>query len=216
MPQVDVYSLKGTKKGKISLPSSLFAAKINKALMAQAVRVYLSRKRRALAKTKTRSEVVRTRAKAWRQKGTGRARHGARSAPIFVGGGVAHGPRGNQNYKLRLSKKMRRLALASALTSKLKEKEILVVDGLEEIAPKTREMVQVLVALGLEKRAKKLLVLGEDGKNILLASRNIKDVTLVPASSLSTYQVLKAGKVIFVKNAIKTLEKTFVRKGKNG
>lgn len=209
MPQVDVYSLKGAKKGKVSLPSSLFAAKINKALMAQAVRVYLFNQRRALAKTKTRGQVAKTKAKVWRQKGTGRARHGARSAPIFVGGGVAHGPRGDQNYKLKLSKKMRHQALASALTSKLKEKEILVVDGLEEIAPKTREMVQVLTALGLEKRAKKLLVLGENGKNILLASRNIKEVILVSASALSTYQVLAARKVIFVKNAIKTLEKTF-------
>jgi len=216
MPQVDVYSLKGAKKGKVSLPSSLFAAKINPSLMAQAVRVYLANQRKALAKTKTRSEVVRTRAKAWRQKGTGRARHGSRGAPIFVGGGVAHGPRGNQNYKLRLSKKMRRQALASALSSKLKEKEILVVDGLEEIAPKTREMVQVLTALGLKKGAKKLLVLAEDGKNILLASRNIKEVTLVPASSLSTYQVLKASKIIFPKKAIGTLEKTFAGKKKNG
>jgi len=216
MPQIDVYSLKGTKKGKVSLPSSLFAAKINPTLMAQAVRVYLSNQRRARAKTKTRGEVVRTKAKVWRQKGTGRARHGSKNAPIFVGGGVAHGPRGDQNYKLRLSKKMRRQALASALTAKLKEKEILVVDGLEEIAPKTREMVQVLAALGLEKRTKKLLVLGEDGKNILLASRNIKDVTSVRALSLSTYQVLNAGKVVFVKNAIKSLEKTFAKKGKNG
>jgi len=217
MPQVDVYSIKGTKKGKVSLPSSLFAAKINPTLMAQAVRVYLSNQRRAHAKTKTRSEVSRTKAKVWRQKGTGRARHGSRNAPIFVGGGVAHGPRGIQAYKKKLSRPMRRQALASALTSKFKEKEILVVDGLEKIEPKTKRMIKVLKALGLEgKDLRKLLVLAPDAKKVFSASRNIKEVTSVSASSLNTYQVLNAGKVIFVKNAIKTLEERLVRKEKNG
>lgn len=210
MPQIDVYDIKGTKKGKVSLPPALFAAKVNSRLMAQAVRVYLARKRRAGAKTKTRGEVSRTKAKVWRQKGTGRARHGARSAPIFVGGGVAHGPRGNQNYVLKLSKKMRHLALASALTSKLKEGQILVIDGLEKVEPKTREMVAVLKVFDLDRKGlKKLVVTDKDNQNLSLASRNIKEVTLAPFSSLNTYQVLAAGKVIFLK-------KSFAKEGKNG
>lgn len=210
MPQIDIYDIKGTKKGKISLPPALFAAKVNSRLMAQAVRVYLARGRKARAKTKTRGEVSRTKAKVWRQKGTGRARHGARSAPIFVGGGVAHGPRGNQNYVLKLSKKMRHLALASALTSKLKEGQILVIDGLEKIEPKTREMMAVLKVFELDRKGlKKLVVTGKGNKNLSLAARNIKEVSLAPFSSLNTYQVLAAGKVIFLK-------KSFAKNEKNG
>lgn len=217
MPQIDVYTIKGTKKGKVNLPKSLFAAKINPVLMAQAVRVFLSNQRRAHAKTKTRSEVSRTKVKVWRQKGTGRARHGSRNAPIFVGGGIAHGPRGDQNFTKKLSKPMRRQALASALTSKFRQKEILVVDGLEKIKPKTREMVQVLESLSLEgKPLKKLLVLGKDAKKVFLASRNIKEVETIGVSSLNTYQVLNAQKIIFAQKAIDLLKKTFVKEEKNG
>ncbi len=144
MPKVDLYTINGTKSGQIDLPKEIFAAKINEPLMTQAVRVYLSNQRQALARAQTRSEVNRTKAKWFRQKGTGRARHGARSAPIFVGGGKAHGPTGEQNYCLKMSKAMKKKALFSALTAKLKDKEIIIVKGMEKVEPKTKKMSEIL------------------------------------------------------------------------
>jgi LSU ribosomal protein L4P len=139
MPKTDLLDINGKKVGTINLPPEIFAAEVNPPLMAQAVRVYLANQRKAHPKTKTRAEVNRTKAKWYRQKGTGRARHGSRAAPIFVGGGVAHGPTGEQNYQLKMPKKMKKAALFSALTSKFKEKEILVVKGLEKIEPKPKK-----------------------------------------------------------------------------
>jgi len=139
MPKVDVYNLSGIKSGQMELPKNIFAVKINESLMAQAVRVYLSNQRKSRTKTKSRGEIVLTKAKWFRQKGTGRARHGARSAPIFVGGGVAHGPTGEQNYHLKMSKKMKKQALFSALTSKFKANEVMVIKDLAKIEPKTKK-----------------------------------------------------------------------------
>jgi large subunit ribosomal protein L4 len=124
MLKVDVYNHKGEKTGSLSLPKEIFGQKINNKLLAQAVRVYRGRKRKASAKTKSRSEVVASKRKIWRQKGTGRARHGSRNAPIFVKGGVAHGPTGKQNFTKKLSKKMKKAALKSALATKAGDKKI--------------------------------------------------------------------------------------------
>src|ERR1035437_1581049 len=136
-----VYDLKGVVSGSIELPAEIFGAKINKTLMTQAVRVYLANKRRGTLSTKSRGDVKISTRKIYRQKGTGRARHGAASAPIFVGGGVAFGPR-PRDYSLKLNQKARRLALFSALTTKLKNGEIKIVKGLEKIEPKTKLMAQ--------------------------------------------------------------------------
>jgi len=215
MPKADLYTITGTKSGKIDLPSEIFAAKINEPLMAQAVRVYLSNQRKAKAKIKSRGEIAKTTAKWYRQKGTGRARHGARSAPIFVGGGVAHGPTGNQNYKLRMSKKMKRQALLSALTSKFKGGEILVVKGMKKVEPKTKEMMKILERLArnwkLETENWKLtIVLPEVLENVIQAARNIQGVNLIQTNILNTYEVLNGGKLIFMKESIDKLKETFL------
>ena len=123
MPSLDVYSTSGKKTSTTSVKKKFFEAKINSSLMAQAIRVYLSNQRQAPAKTKSRGEVKVTKKKVWRQKGTGRARHGSRNAPIFVGGGKAHGPSGTQNYKLKMSKKMKKASLFSALSEQFKAKK---------------------------------------------------------------------------------------------
>ncbi len=209
MPKVNVLNLQGKKVSSIELPKEIFDAKINKDLMAQAVRVYLSNQRKARAKAKRRSEVKGSRRKIWRQKGTGRARHGDRYAPIFVGGGVAHGPTGEENWKLKLTKKMRRAALFSALTSKLKTDEIKVVKGLEKVKPKTKEMAQVLKKLA--KEGKLTIVLSEKTENVILGARNIKGVSLVQASLLNTYQVLNGGTLILMKESIDKLKETFLK-----
>ncbi len=223
MPKIDVYNTKAEKSGKITLPKEIFATPVNKQLMAQAVRVYLANQRRAHAKTKTRGEVKGSGRKIYRQKGTGRARHGDAYAPIFVGGGIAHGPRGVENWQLKMSKKMRRQALFSALTSKLKEKRITVVEGLEKVKPKTKEMAKVLGNLTDKKPAtqkarkkqkaqKLLLVLPEVLENIIRAARNIKGVEFIQAKQLHPYQVLKAQNLIFLKPSVKIIKETFLKK----
>jgi large subunit ribosomal protein L4 len=215
MPKVDLYTIGGTKSGKIELPSKIFAAKINEPLMAQAVRVYLSNQRRAHAKTKTRGEVARTKAKWYRQKGTGRARHGSRAAPGFVGGGVAHGPKGDQKFELKMPKKMKRLALFSALTTKLKDGEIMVVKGLEKVEPKTKKMLKIMKNLKLKtkndkEKLKISFILPTRLENVIRAARNIQGVNLTQANLLNTYEVLNGGKLIFMKESIDKLKETFL------
>ena len=219
MPKVDLYTINGTKSGQIDLPKEIFAAKINEPLMTQAVRVYLSNQRQALARAQTRSEVNRTKAKWFRQKGTGHARHGARSAPIFVGGGKAHGPTGEQNYCLKMSKAMKKKALFSALSAKLKDKEIIIVKGMEKVEPKTKKMSKIIENLKISrgarsgsarKNSKLTLILPQKLDNVTRAARNIPKVNLIQAALLNTYEVLNGGKLIFMKESIDKLKQTFL------
>jgi large subunit ribosomal protein L4 len=215
MPKADLLTIEGKKAGTVSLPAEIFAAKINPPLMAQAVRVYLANQRSARAKTKTRAEVKRTKAKWFRQKGTGHARHGARSANIFVGGGVAHGPTGQQNFKLKLSQKMRQRALFSALSSKFKNQEIIIVQGLEKIPPKTARMKKIMENLAL-KTAKKtplskiLLVMPQPLENVVRAAGNLKNLTLIQANLLNPYAVLAQNKLILMKESIDKVKETYL------
>ena len=216
--QTNVYDIHGKVSGKVKLPESLFGAKENPALIAQAVRVYLANQRKAQAKTKRRGEVRGSTRKIYRQKGTGRARHGDRYAPIFVGGGMAHGPRGDQNWKKTLSKKMRRQALASTLSGQYKDGQIVVVEGLEKAKGQTKEMVKILAAIlklksaEKKKKLKVLLVFPKERENILRAARNIAGVRTSLPQLLNTYMVLNGGKIIFTKEAIKILGEHFVAK----
>lgn len=217
MLKANVYNTSGEKSGTISLSDKIFAAPVNSPLVAQAIRVYLSNQRHSHAKTKTRGEVDGSGRKIYRQKGTGGARHGDRYAPIFVGGGVAHGPCGEENWHLKMSQKMRRQALFSSLTSQFKNGHILIIDGLEKIAPKTKEMAQVITNNQKNwpqgKASKKLravtLVLPQPLKNVLQSARNLNKVQSVLANQLHPYQVLKAPYLILMKPSVAVLEKTF-------
>ncbi len=211
MPKADLYLMTGKKSGQLNLPKEIFGAPINKQLMAQAVRVYLSNQRKARAKTKTRGEVKGSRKKIWRQKGTGRARHGDKYAPIFVGGGRAHGPTGEENYKLKISKPMKKKALFSALTSKLKAKEIIAIKGLTKIEPKTKAMAEMMASLPLGKK-KSLLVLPEILENVIRAGSNLTGIDLAQANQLNTYQVLNHYQLIFMEESIDKLKETFLGK----
>ena len=213
MPKTDLLDINGKKVGTINLPREIFAAEVNPPLMAQAVRVYLANQRKAHPKTKTRAEVNRTKAKWYRQKGTGRARHGSKAAPIFVGGGVAHGPTGEQNYQLKMPKKMKKAALFSALTSKFKEKEILVVRGLEKIEPKTKKMAEFLTKSKIQStKSKILLVLPKMLENIILAGRNLENFEISYSADLNTYQVLASDKLIFLPESVDKLKEVFLKK----
>lgn len=208
MPKINVYTITGKKSGQVTLPREIFAAKINGQLMAQAVRVYLSNQRKAHPKVKTRGEVAGSGRKIWRQKGTGRARHGDRYAPIFVGGGVAHGPTGRENYQLKMSRRMRQQALFSALTSKFKDGEIVVVQGLAKIEPKTKKMIKILKTLGQDQKL--TIILPGIVENVTRAARNIKGVNLTKANLLNTYEVLNGGKLIFMKESVDKLKEIWI------
>jgi large subunit ribosomal protein L4 len=209
-----VYNLKGVASGRVSLPKEIFGVKINDQLMAQAVRVYLANQRRGTLKTKSRGEVAISTRKIYRQKGTGRARHGAASAPIFVGGGIAFGPK-PRDFSMKLNQNMRRVALFSALSTKLKDGEIKIITGLEKIEPKTKKMVNVVKKLELNEKGQQLLLVtpkaGEDFDNVVKAARNIKGVSIVSSNQLNTYEVLANRQILFMKNAVDSLKETFLK-----
>ncbi|MFC1790123.1 50S ribosomal protein L4 [Patescibacteria group bacterium] len=213
MAKLDTFDLEGKKKNQITLAEKIFQVKNNPKLIAQAVRVYLNNRRRAKAKTKTRGEVSGSGIKIYRQKGTGRARHGDRYAPIFVGGGVAHGPTGGESFSLKMSRKMKRQALFVALSAKFLEKKITIIEGLDKIAPKTKKMVMALKKNSVAEK-KVLLVLPKKITNIARAAKNIKGLQMVEANCLNTYQVLKAERLIFLPEAIGRLEQVFLKKKK--
>lgn len=217
--KVPVLDLSGKKVKEIDLPSDIFAAKINAPLMAQAVRVYLSNQRKAFAKVKTRAEVRGSGRKIWRQKGTGNARHGDRYAPIFVGGGKAHGPRGNQAYHLTLPKKMRKKALASALTAKLNEGKVIVISGLEKLKPKTKkgeQLITKVIGQDFNKSRVYLLILPEMWPKTKRGLGNLPYLDLSLLSGLNSYLVLRHDYLIFALEALKGWPKKESKKEKNG
>jgi len=195
---VSVLGIDGKPTGKITLPKELFAAKVNKPLMAQAVRVYLSNQRAGSAATKTRGQVEGSTRKIYRQKGTGRARHGGIRAPIFVGGGIAFGPK-QRDYHLDFPKKMKRAALASALTLAFGEGKVSVVSGLGGIV-KTKIMAQIMQ--NICPSGSTLLVVAKDARGVIRAARNIASVDIMPETNLHAYTVLRHQRIVFMKEAL--------------
>jgi len=204
MISVPTFSSKGVPGEKVKLPEALFGVKADPRLIAQAVRVYLGNQRQAGAKTKTRGEIKKTTAKMYKQKGTGRARHGSHSAPIFVGGGVSHGPTGTQNFKHTLSTAQRRLALFSALSDKAKS-DLLVVTGLKN-QDKTEVMQDLIQEIS---KVKLLFVVASEQKILARAIRNLKNVKVISAGQLNTYWVLSCQKIAMTSEAIEELSKIF-------
>jgi len=200
---LSIYSIDGKEQKTIELPKDVFAATENKSLLAQAVRVYLVNQRQGNVKVKTRSEVTGSTRKIYRQKGTGKARHGAIKAPIFVGGGIAHGPK-QKDYNLKFNKKEKKLALYGALSIKLKEKKIF---GLDEKAltmnPKTKTVANFLKVLKLVGKNNLMILKKISGKNnLVLAMRNISNISFVDVNSLNPYLILKSSSLIFIENAL--------------
>jgi large subunit ribosomal protein L4 len=210
MPTIDILTIDGQKKGSFKLPSTIFAAKVNQPLMAQAIRVYLSNKRQASAQTKSRGEVIVSKRKIWRQKGTGRARHGSRNAPIFVGGAIAHGPSGKQHFTSKLAKKMKQASLFSALTYQLNQNNLLVIDSLDKLTPKTNHLAKKLKKL-TNNQPKRTLVLAEPKDNLKQASRNLNKTKTILAKNLNTFQVLNAGQLVFTQASIKALITHYIK-----
>ena len=192
--KTQIYNIKAEKVGEIALPKEVFDTKVSEKLVAQAIRVYLANQRSSFAKTKTRSEVNGTRQKVWAQKGTGRARHGNKTAPIFVGGGSAMGPDGQQNYKLKLSKKMKIVAINSVLTKFAQAKKIIIIDSFKELTPKTKEGIKLLTGLKasdevLSKSSKVGIITTETLSNVKRAFGNLPKTKLLSLKSLNVYNL---------------------------
>ena len=203
MPKVAVYNMQGNTVGELELNDEIFAAPVNTGLMHQAVVMYLANQRRGTAATKTRAAVSGGGRKPWRQKGTGRARHGSIRSPIWVGGGVTFGPQ-PRDYRLAMPKKARRQALKSALSSKVAAGSLIVVDELKFDEPKTRRMVEVLNNLQVQGKA--LVVTASDGRNVVLSARNIPGVNTIRAQDLNVYAVLNSEQLIITKEAVEVVE----------
>lgn len=187
----------------MSLPKEIFGAPINKQLLSQAIRVYQANQKQFTASTKTRGEINLTTAKVYRQKHTGRARHGARSAPIFVGGGIAFGPR-PRKVTLGLSQKMKKSALISSLSSKLADKEIIGVSGLEKASGKTKEIVRMMEKIS---QGNSLIVTGDKLDNVIRGARNIPNVEVLPVNLINAYEILKHQTILITKEAVERLAK---------
>lgn len=212
--KLSVYNLLGKSTETINLPKEIFDTPVNKSLIAQYARVYLANQRRGTLKTKSRGEVNISTRKIYRQKGTGRARHGAASAPIFVGGGVAFGPR-QRDFSLKLNQKQKKVALFSVLSAKLKDGEIKVVSGFEKIEPKTKKVVEALNNLALNNKKSKVLLItpksGKDFENVTKAARNIKGLRISSSNLLNTYEILQSKNILFMKDAIETLKENYFK-----
>lgn len=202
-------NMKGEMGEKMTLPKEIFEAESNPTILAQAVRVYLSNQRMAHAKTKTRTDVNKTTAKMFRQKGTGRARHGSYAAPIFVGGGVAHGPDGRQNFTRSLSKPLVKKALVGALSLRAGEKQCMVLTGSDKPISKAKD-AQIIWSKTSEKPASTLIIATSAQKEITRAFRNLKHVDVVHTNQLHAYAILAHKHIVLTDLAVEELKKTHV------
>ncbi|TVR25439.1 MAG: 50S ribosomal protein L4 [Nitriliruptor sp.] len=196
---IDVKDLAGTKVGSTDLPTAWFEGEINVPVMHQVVTAQLAAARQGTHKTKTRAQVRGGGAKPWRQKGTGRARQGSTRSPQWVGGGVAHG-RVPKDWSVRVNKKVKRVALRSALTDRANNDLVTVVRGLSFDAPKTKDAVAALSALGLEGRT--LVVLAERDEATMRSFRNLPDVHTLVVDQLNTHDVVVSDVVVFDEDAL--------------
>jgi large subunit ribosomal protein L4 len=215
--KLDVVSTSGAKAGTVDAPDDLFGIEPNTAVLHQVITAQLAHKRSGTHSTKTRAEVKGGGAKPWRQKGTGRARHGSIRSPSWVGGGVAHGPK-PRDYSQRTPKKMVRLALQSALSDRAAEGRVKVVDGWGIDAPKTKEAVAALDALGLRPKGERpprvLLVLDRLERSPWLSFRNLgKRVQIVVPEELNAYDVLVNDWIVFSKATLETAAAKFSTAG---
>lgn len=203
MPKVALYNQSGSQVGDIELADTVFGIEPNEHVLHDAVLMQQASLRQGNHDTKTRSEVRGGGRKPWRQKGTGRARQGSIRSPQWVGGGIVFGPH-PRSYSYNLPKKVRRLAIKSALSSKVKANEIVVLEELSFDAPKTKEMIAVLNNLSVERKA--LVVTADYNDAVALSTRNIPGVTFVTASGVNVLDVLKHDKLIITKEAVEKVE----------
>ncbi len=206
MPKVDILNINGEKVDELVLSDNVFGAEVNEHVLYEVVKNQLANKRQGTQSAKTRSEVRGGGRKPWKQKGTGRARQGSTRSPQWVGGGIVFAPK-PRDYRYTLPKKVRRLAMKCALSSKVQNKEIIVLDALNMDAPKTKEFTKILNNLKVEKKA--LIVLGENNKNVIKSASNIEGVTTALVNTINVYDILKHDAFIITKDAVEKVEEVY-------
>ena len=205
MANVSVYNMEGKEVGKIDLNDAVFGVEVNEHLVHMAVVQQLANKRQGTQKAKTRSEVSGGGRKPWRQKGTGHARQGSTRAPQWTGGGVVFAPV-PRDYSFKMNRKEKRAALLSALTSRVEEKKLIVVDELAFEAPKTKDFAKVLKNLDVSKA---LVVLEDGNVNAEMSAKNIPDVKTAKTNTINVYDILKYNTVIATKAAVRNIEEVY-------
>ncbi|RME68088.1 MAG: 50S ribosomal protein L4 [Nitrospirae bacterium] len=207
MPQVEVKDINNNVVGTVSLPESIFGVEVNEGLLHAAVVNYLANQRQGTHATKTRGMVKGGGKKPWRQKHTGRARHGSIRSPLWRGGGVVFGPQ-PRDYSYKMPKKQKRLALKAALSAKLQDGELIVVESLNINEPRTKKMVEVLKGLGINGHSV-LVVTRDKDENVILSARNIPGVTVMRAQDINTYEVLVHDRVVLTKEALQRIQEVW-------
>jgi len=206
MPSVALYNMNGENAGTIELSEAVFAAEVNETVVHEVIVNYLANQRQGTQNTKTRSEVRGGGIKPWRQKGTGRARQGSIRAPQWTGGGVALGPK-PRDYRYRVNKKVKKLAMRSALTAKVNDNDLIVVNEITFSEIKTQNVIAMMKSLNVEGKA--LLVLANNDNVTYRSAKNIANLNTTYAEVLNVYDVLNSGKVIVAKGAIEKIEEVY-------
>ncbi|MBN1884888.1 MAG: 50S ribosomal protein L4 [Candidatus Krumholzibacteriota bacterium] len=207
MASAKLYDFSGDLKGSVDLPAALFEGAVNRPVLYDVVKMYLANRRLGSAKTKQRGEVSYSNRKPYRQKGTGRARAGRRSSPIWRGGGVVFGPQ-PRDYGRRIPRKVKRVALKSALTDKVHGESVVVVEGVAFEEAKTKRFAEFLKAAGLYGR-KVLFVTGGFDENVFKSVRNIEGVRFMLSRNMNAYEILKADVLLFTDEGLSSLEEVF-------
>lgn len=205
MAEVSVLNMEGSEVGKMKLNDAIFGVEVNEHLVHQAVVTQLANDRQGTQKAKTRSEVRGGGRKPWRQKGTGHARQGSIRSPQWTGGGVVFAPT-PRDYSKKMNKKEKRIALKSALTSRVAEGKFIVLDELKFDAPKTKEFAQVMKNLEADKA---LVVINDNDTNVVKSAANIPTVKTASTNTINVYDILKYDKVIVTQDAVKTIEEVY-------
>lgn len=206
MANVKVYNMKGEEVESIDLSDKVFGADYNEPLIHQAVVTYLSNQRQGTKSTLTRTEVRGGGAKPWRQKGTGRARQGSIRAPQWIKGGVVFAPK-PRDFSKKMNASAKRGALLSALSKKVADGELLVVDEVKVSAPKTKEMEAFRKALKLDKRT--VVVMDEPNEDVILAARNLETLSTISVNEINTYEIVANSVVVLTKGSVKKLEEVY-------
>ncbi len=206
--KVPVYNQQGEELKKIDLPENIFGVVINDDLVHQVAVCQMANKRQGNAHTKDRAEVRGGGRKPWRQKGTGRARHGSTRSPIWRGGGVTFGPRNEKNYKKIIPQKMRKKALSMVLSGKLKDNQIVIIDNLKKESLKTRDFLEIINKLPMEHNA--LIILPQREKNIVLGTRNLANIEVMSAKDINVLELLSFKNLVVSESAIEVIKKNFI------
>ena len=206
MPSINVLDMTGKKVGTVDLAESVFAVEPNEAVMHQMVVSYLANQRQGTQSALTRAEVSGGGRKPWKQKGTGHARQGSTRAPQWTHGGIVFAPK-PRSYSFSVNKKVKRLAMKSALSAKAAESEIIVLDAIKLDEYKTKVIAEMLTAIGVDKKA--LIVLPEVDRKVIKSANNIKGVKTAQVNELNVYDILNADKLVIVKDAVSKIEEVY-------